>query len=213
MPPTTHTRDSSQRRLAAMTAALFLICATPAMLIGEDQQADALTQYRVAQLQSLVLAQHGAMGAASIVAESVVRQSERHALDPVLVLAVIQVESRFDPAAVSPRGAQGLMQVKKIVVDELVDEGKLPAGRRDLKDPKVNVEVGVSYLAHLVEMFGDLHTALAAYNWGPTRIREKIAADQRIPSDYVSKVLRAQRFLEFELARVDADGAIVQAAG
>ncbi len=100
------------------------------------------------------------------------------------------------------------MQLRRVVVDELVGEGKIPARRHDLKDPQANVEIGVSYLAHLVEMFGDLNIALAAYNWGPTRIREKLAANQTIPSQYASKVLRAQRLLEIELAEIDAGGAV-----
>jgi soluble lytic murein transglycosylase-like protein len=154
------------------------------------------------------VARDGALGAADIVARSILQESEKHSLDPVLVLAVIQIESRFDRNAVSTRGAQGLMQVRRVVVDELVGEGKIPARPHDLNDPQVNVEIGVSYLAHLVEMFGDLNIALAAYNWGPTRIREKLAANQTIPLQYVSKVLRTQRWLEIELTEIDAGGAV-----
>jgi len=80
-------------------------------------------------------------------ARGILEASEKNALDPVLVLAVIQVESRFDHKAVSPRGAQGLMQVKPVVVAALIDEGKIhPQQRhRSLKDPLVNVQVGASY--------------------------------------------------------------------
>jgi soluble lytic murein transglycosylase-like protein len=192
----------------ALAAALLLVVGGPAELIGEEYQLQAAKARRASQLHSWLAARDGAVGAADVVARSILQESEKHSLDPVLVLAVIQIESRFDRKAVSTRGAQGLMQVRRAVVDELVGEGKIPARRHDLKDPQVNVEIGVSYLAHLVELFGDLNIALAAYNWGPSRIREKLAANQTIPSQYVSKVLRAQRSLEVELAEIDAGAAV-----
>jgi len=193
----------------ALGAALLFVVGGPANLIGEEYQLQAAKARRASQLHSWLAARDGAVGGtADVVARSILQESEKHSLDPVLVLAVIQIESRFDRKAVSTRGAQGLMQVRGAVVDELVCEGKIPARRHDLKDPQVNVEIGVSYLAHLVEMFGDLNIALAAYNWGPTRIREKLAANQTIPSQYVSKVLRAQRSLEIELAEIDAGAAV-----
>lgn len=86
--------------------------------------------------------------------------AERHRLDPLLVAAVVKVESRFSPRAVSPRGAVGLMQV-------------LPAtaaryGRVDLHDPHENLDAGCRYLASLLDLHdGDLSLALAAYNAGP----------------------------------------------
>lgn len=205
-------RTAVRSGIAAAAAALLINAAAPSRLIGEDDQIHAMQQHRVARLQSWLSAQNGAMEAAEALAQSVIRESERHALDPVLVLAVIHVESRFDRNAISPRGAQGLMQVRTTAVQELIGEGRLPARRHDLRNPQVNVEVGVSYLAHLVAMFGDLNTALAAYNWGPTRIREKIAANEGIPSAYVSKVLRTQRLLELELARVEVERSAAEAA-
>jgi soluble lytic murein transglycosylase-like protein len=188
---------------AVLAAALLLVGVGPADLAGEQYQLQAAKERRVSQFHFWLAAQNGALGAADVLARSILQESEKHSLDPVLVMAVIQVESRFDRKAVSARGAQGLMQVRRVVVDELVGEGKIPARRHDLKDPEVNVQIGVSYLAHLVEMFGDLNTALAAYNSGPTRIREKLAANETIPSQYVSKVLRTQRSLEIELARLE----------
>lgn len=190
---------------AAVGLAVSLICAQPADLAGENYHIRAAREQRVSRLHAWLVARDGAAGAADALAQSIVRESEKHSLDPLLVAAVIQVESRFDRGAVSPRGAQGLMQVQQVVVDELVEEGKLPGRRHDLRDPLVNVEIGVSYLAHLHEMFGDLHLALAAYNWGPTRIREKLTTRQTIPSQYVSKVLSTQRSLETELSQFGSE--------
>jgi soluble lytic murein transglycosylase-like protein len=89
-----------------------------------------------------------------------------------------------------------------VVITELVEEGIIPeSAKRNLKDPLVNVQIGVSYLAYLNEMFGDLHVALTAYNWGPTRIKQKLAAKESIPREYAAKVLSVHRSLEYHLAR------------
>jgi soluble lytic murein transglycosylase len=153
-------------------------------------------------------------------ARGIIAESERHGLEPALVLAVIQVESRFDPRAVSPRGAQGLMQVKPVVVAALIDEGRIdPLQRhRSLKDPLRNVQIGASYLALLNEMFGDVKVALTAYNSGPTRVREKLRSNQRLPMAYATKVLSVQRALQQQLALrsppfFETDPATVSSAG
>lgn len=89
-------------------------------------------------------------------------------LDPALVKAVIAVESSFDPVALSPRGAIGLMQV---VPDTGVRYGLVPDGKRSvsdkLRDPAINVRIGTRYLRDLLARFGnDVSLALAAYNAG-----------------------------------------------
>lgn len=109
----------------------------------------------------------------------IVAQSGRLGLDPRLVAAVIRVESRFFPGAVSSVGARGLMQV-------LPETGRWAAGRLGLTgfrsemlyDPVVNITIGTWYLAHLLDQFEGrapaagarlptgLPAALAAYNAG-----------------------------------------------
>ncbi|MBI5584531.1 MAG: lytic transglycosylase domain-containing protein [Deltaproteobacteria bacterium] len=87
----------------------------------------------------------------------------KHSMDPALVMAVIYAESQFDPMAVSPKGAVGLMQLSPIVTREL--------GIIDPFDPQVNIDGGVRYLKNLLDTFdGDQELALAAYNAGPTQI-------------------------------------------
>jgi soluble lytic murein transglycosylase-like protein len=88
---------------------------------------------------------------------------DRHALaygvDPVLVRAVIQVESNFDPQCTSNKGARGLMQ--------LMPETAKRYGIRNIYDPEENIRGGVRELAELLETFhNDLPRALAGYNAG-----------------------------------------------
>lgn len=102
---------------------------------------------------------------------AIVREARRNGLDPLLVAAVIQVESRFDPFAVSGVGACGLMQLMPPTAQWLLDkeegnDGKLRAAH--LFNPVLNIELGTTYLAQLMDRFdGDLSLALIAYNAGP----------------------------------------------
>lgn len=90
--------------------------------------------------------------------------SSRHGLDPFLVQALMEVESGGDPSAVSPKGAQGLMQI-------MPQTGKgLNLG--DPFDPSANIEAGSRYLSQQLKAFGDLRLALAAYNAGPEAVRK-----------------------------------------
>ncbi len=110
------------------------------------------------------------------VAASIVREAHLSDLDPRLVLAVIAVESRFDPYAVSPVGARGLMQVMPITGAWLLEArgAKLPRSTQ-LYDPELNIELGTAYLSALITRFGGLEEALVAYNAGPTTARQLLA--------------------------------------
>ena len=87
----------------------------------------------------------------------------RHRVDPLLVHAVIAIESGHRPDAVSPAGALGLMQLMPRTARML--------GVSDPFDPRANVEGGVAYLRRLADEFGTV-LALAAYNAGPGAVRE-----------------------------------------
>ncbi|MDR5708894.1 MAG: lytic transglycosylase domain-containing protein [Armatimonadota bacterium] len=91
--------------------------------------------------------------------EMVEDTARRYGLDPALVHAVVQAESGYNPYATSPVGAQGLMQLMPATARAL--------GVRDPYDPAQNVEGGVRYLRGLLDRFGDVRLALAAYNAGP----------------------------------------------
>jgi soluble lytic murein transglycosylase-like protein len=95
------------------------------------------------------------------------------------------------------------MQIRPVVIEELIEQGRISAHEeRELTDPIVNVRLGVSYLAHLSDLFGAVELAPTAYNWGPTRLKKKIAARGEMPVHYVTKVLTAQRSLEEQLALI-----------
>ncbi len=99
--------------------------------------------------------------------------SEKYALDPFLVLAVIREESRFDYEARSPAGAIGLMQLMPGTAFRLNRElnvGVIRSG--DLTDIKKNLHLGIYYLSALIREFGAYPEAIAAYNAGEETVRK-----------------------------------------
>jgi hypothetical protein len=88
---------------------------------------------------------------------------DRHHIDPDFINSVIHAESRFNSRALSPKGAQGLMQLMPNTATAL--------GVTNAFDPGANVEGGTRYLRELLERYNyDVVKALAAYNAGPTRV-------------------------------------------
>jgi soluble lytic murein transglycosylase-like protein len=110
--------------------------------------------------------------------------ARRHGVDPNLVLAVVSVESAFQPDAVSHKGAQGLMQLMPATARDL--------GVTDPLDPAQNLDGGTRYLRMLVAKYGgDLGRALAAYNAGPGAVtRHGGIPPYRETHHYIDKVLR-----------------------
>jgi soluble lytic murein transglycosylase-like protein len=103
------------------------------------------------------------------VAGTILTEARRAGVDPLLVLALIHVESSFNPLAVSSAGAVGLMQLLEPTMRRELERSSLPPA--DPRDPVANVQAGVRYLRRLIDAFGDVDVALMAYNAGPNRIR------------------------------------------
>jgi len=93
------------------------------------------------------------------IADLVERAAAQHSLPPALIHSVIKVESNYNPGAVSPKGALGLMQ--------LVPSTARRFGVSDVFDPADNIQGGAKYLRYLLDLYGgDYPLALAAYNAG-----------------------------------------------
>jgi soluble lytic murein transglycosylase-like protein len=128
-------------------------------------------------------------GSVRVVARLADRYARRFGVDPLTVMAVVHVESRFDPNAVSSKGAIGLMQLQADTARSLAaDLGLQWTGDELLYDPDVNVLLGTFYLRRLIDRFGDVDAALAAYCSGPTLVEALRDADGKIPLGYSDRV-------------------------
>jgi soluble lytic murein transglycosylase-like protein len=129
-------------------------------------------------------------------ADVIVRESEAAGMDPLLVLAVIEVESAFDVGAVSHRGAQGLMQLRPPTFQYVAARSSM--GEAAIEDPVHNVTAGIRYFRRLTQSFrGDRELALMAYNAGPHRLRDYLRAGE-VPGSvraYPRRVLAEYRRL------------------
>ena len=141
-------------------------------------------------------------------AEVILSESSKYKLDPILILAVIDVESKFQFGAVSPAGARGIMQImpatgkflvesvralaKEIKVEQFVPE--------HLDDPIVNIKLGTYYLHDLRKSFRNVNNALIAYNLGPTELRIRMENQIEYNGEYANAVLTAyQKFKKIKL--------------
>jgi soluble lytic murein transglycosylase len=123
------------------------------------------------------------------------REGSRFGVERELVLAVISAESAGDPAARSRVGALGLMQLMPGTARDVAGILREPVvSDEELFDPATNVKLGTAYLREQMDAFGgDLRLALAAYNAGPRRVREWLAAE---PGVVAEEVLRRRAFAE-----------------
>lgn len=108
--------------------------------------------------------------------QAIDEEARRTKYDPLLILAIIDVESDFTEEAISDKGARGLMQIKPSTLHFLAEKEGLRLSREEVTaDPALCVRLGIRYLRSLQDRFGgDLDLALMAYNAGPTRIRNAI---------------------------------------
>ena len=97
--------------------------------------------------------------------EFVLAAASRYGVDAELISSVMEVESQFNPKAVSVKNARGLMQ--------LLPETAARLGVKDIFDPQENIDAGTHYLRDLLQLYNnDLTLALAAYNAGPDNVQK-----------------------------------------
>jgi len=142
-------------------------------------------------------------------AMAILEEAEAARLDPLLVLAVIEVESGYDPSAVSAAGAIGLMQ---LLPGTLRREATVRNGAAATGDgPVGNVRAGIRYLRRCLDSYPEVDVALMAYNAGPNRLHAWHLADA-VPLEvrgYARRVLEGQ----VRLRRLLADEVAPQLAG
>jgi soluble lytic murein transglycosylase-like protein len=126
--------------------------------------------------------------------------SREHGVEFELLQALIATESGFDPTAVSPKGAVGLMQIMPATAERYGVKGDARAPvTQKLFDPRTNIRTGSRYLRDLLRMFpGQLELALAAYNAGEGAVQR---AGNRIPNyretqNYVKTVMQLYTMLK-----------------
>jgi len=127
--------------------------------------------------------------------ERIIRTAaDRYRLDADLIHCVIAIESNFDPKAVSPKNARGLMQ--------LMPQTATQFGVKDVFDPEQNVNAGTKYLRQLIDKYNNLTLALAAYNAGPERVDQY---GRRVPPyletmKYVQRIAKSYAKIKAETA-------------
>jgi hypothetical protein len=124
----------------------------------------------------------------------------RHGMDADLIHCVVAVESNFNPKAVSPKNARGLMQ--------LLPQTAAQYGVKDIFDPEENVNAGTRYLKELLEKYHNLTLALAAYNAGPERVDQY---GRRVPP-YLETMKYVQRIAK-SYAKIKADSTAPKQGG
>ena len=128
----------------------------------------------------------------------IVNYSEKYEVEPSLIRAIIKVESNFDPKATSSKGACGIMQLNEVTQKEL-----------GLENPLIlehNIEAGIRYFKTLLDMYdNDLECALAAYNAGPTKVRQYGGVPPyRETKRHIKKVMRYyQQYKKLETEKVE----------
>ena len=140
-------------------------------------------------------------------ATAVVEEARRAAMDPLFILAVIEVESDFLPDAVSPANARGLLQLRAITLREVERREAMPETAGSEPEIITETRMGIRYLSMMRQRFGDDVRALAAWNAGPAAVRRALAETGAIPERWLAfarKVEREHQRLRKRLGIVEA---------
>ena len=147
------------------------------------------------------------------VAQLILINAERYKLQPELLQAVIEVESKYDEKAVSHVGAVGAMQLVPTTARWIAQESGNPYG--DLKDPAINIPLGAWYLRYLINKYhGNLDTWIREKNW-PDDFNDVDAIPFPETQGFVTQVIRIKEELKkkHEIQKLKAQQASVAQAG
>lgn len=135
-------------------------------------------------------------------------------VDKSLVLAIIKIESGFDPNAVSKKNALGLMQVIPETIQYTSQKYGIEVGINDIFTPEKNMEIGAYYLKNLIERFGSTDRAILAYNAGPSVVKRWVDEGLEDVNDdtyswvpyeetrnYIKRVKKARKGYEFLISK------------
>jgi len=124
-------------------------------------------------------------------ADAVYEESMAASVDPLIVASIVAKESSFKSQIVSHAGAVGLMQLRPFVARDVAQRSDIEwDGLQTLHSPRMNVRLGILYYKELMDRFdGDRHTALTAYNFGPTRVSRQLRTGTFSGSDYAADIL------------------------
>lgn len=186
-------RMSKQPAARSRTAARGLSEPVPVGTTFPSATSDTAADVAEQLLQRPVQAKRRGRQMTPEMAQMLQRASHHFAVDAHLVQAVIHAESAFNPHAVSPKNAIGLMQVLPSTARDLgLQDFQGLSVEQLLADPRVSIVLGTKYLAEQLARFGgDVELAVAAYNAGPGAV---IKAGHRVPNypetrHYVRRVL------------------------
>jgi len=142
---------------------------------------------------------------------AIAEESHRAGYDPLLILAIINVESEFATGAVSVAGARGLMQIIPSTLYFLANKEGLRLSRKEVEaDPALCVRLGIRYLRQLHDQFRDLDLALMAYNAGPTQLWHALKDHDLEPFRGYPRAVRRQFRLFREGEGLGGDWALAQ---
>jgi soluble lytic murein transglycosylase len=114
------------------------------------------------------------------ISQHILKQSRKYGYDPLFLTALIITESSFNHRAKSKVGALGLMQIRPRTGKAMATESNIRwRGTRTLYRPEKNIALGTYYLNKLLARFGNMKTALEAYNHGPTRTARYLRRGKR----------------------------------
>jgi len=135
------------------------------------------------------------------ISKFILKQSKKYGYDPLFLTALIITESSFNHRAKSKVGALGLMQIRLRTGKALATEANMKwRGKHTLYHPENNIALGSYYLSKLIKRFGDMKTALEAYNHGPTRTARHLRRGKRTKK-YSGKVFAI--YAQIKLAKAD----------